>query len=377
MRFNIFSTMDRYVGRRFLGIYGICLLGFVMLFIVVDGVGRLGDFVEAHERHPEGASALALGLQFYLNRIPSFSVLFAPYLTLFAAIACLMTFTRHNELAPMISAGRSLHRILLPVYLSAIVITGVLLVAEEVVVPRSIAQVEAVERRMEGEKTARGEKVPHLRDAQNTFIVERWFRDDLRLGGVRALHFADATGGLPGGVFQADALVYRRRESDGHVGWFPVGGRLTPYGKDDEGRLHEELLLPPDEPIAFDITPTQLDVLAEEKVEALSSAKLRELRALYPDKYSELSMQLYSRRTRPLANFILLLMGLPFVARPGQRSIAAGLAVAFGCCIVYMAFNLFFQEMGARGAVNPLIASWIGPVFFGAVGIARLDKVIT
>ena len=28
---NPFGTLDRYVARRFLGIYGICLLGFVLL----------------------------------------------------------------------------------------------------------------------------------------------------------------------------------------------------------------------------------------------------------------------------------------------------------------------------------------------------------
>jgi len=321
-------------------------------------------------------SVLALALEFYLARIPTFSVLFAPYLTLFAAIACLMTFTRHNELTAMISAGRSLHRVLLPVYLCAIVITGVLLVAEESVVPRSIARVESVERRLDGRKTAKGERITHLRDAVNAYVVERWFRKDLRLRTVRSLRFNDVNGVLPDGEFRADALEYRRR-SDGFVGWFPVGGRLLPHGKDEEGRLHQEIALPADEPIVFAMTPTQIDLLAEEKVEALSSAKLDELRTLHPDKYSELSMQLYSRRTRPIANFVLLLLGLPFVARPGQRSIAAGLGVAFGCCVAYMTLDLFFQELGARGELSPLVASWVAPAFFGAIGIARLDRIVT
>lgn len=372
------GLLDRYVGRRFLGLYGLCLLFFVLLFLVVDGVARIDDFLDARATLPGDVSVLALAIEFYLNRIPVFSVLFAPYLTLFAAIACLMTFTRHNELTAMISAGRSVHRILLPVYVAAIVITGLLLVAEESVVPGSLRRLETVERRLEGEGAAAGSRAPHLRDGRNTFVVDRWVVDDLRLTNVRCLAYDDPSGELPPGQLTAEALIYRRRPADGLEAWFPVGGELRPTGTDEQGRLRDTVLLPPDRPVALDLSPTKVQVLVEEDVASLPSAQIEELRALYPDKFASLSMQLYSRRTRPFASFVLLLLGLPFVARPGQRSIAAGLAVAFGCCLVYMGFDLFCSELGAReGGLHPLVASWFTPVLFFAVGIARIDKIVT
>ncbi len=382
MRWRL-GILDRYVGRRFLGLYGLCLMFFVLLFMVVDGVGRIDDFIESSEQMPEGVSVLPLALEFYLNRIPVFSVLFAPYLTLFAAIACLMTFSRHNELTAMIASGRSLHRILLPVYVSAVVITGMLLVAEEHVIPAALSRLKNVEMRLEGKEAARGERVPHLRDGTNTFVARRWIMEDLRLSDVRCLSYCDeagdgnAEGALPPGRLVADALIYRRRPADGLEAWFPVGGELRPLGKDADGRLREPIALPPDQPVAFGLTPTTIAVLVEEDVASLPSDQIRELRRLYPDKYAELSMQLYSRRTRPMANFVLLLLGLPFVARPGQRSIASGLAVAFGCCLVYITFDLFCAELGARGEFHPLVASWLTPGLFFAVGVARLDRIIT
>jgi len=371
------GLLDRYVGRRFVGIYGLCLLGFTMLFLIVDGVGRLDDFIESRETLPESVSVVALAIEYYVNRIPVFSVLFAPYLTLFAAIACLMSFTRHNELSAMVACGRGVHRVLLPVYLAAIVVTGLLIVAEEAVVPASVQRVARVELRLEGDRAAEGVRAPHLRDGVNTLVAERWVVDDLRLLNVRSLSFHDPDGVLPEGQLVADALIYRHRTSDGLEAWFPVGGELRPLGKDADGRLREPVLLPPDQPVRFGLTPVEVDVLVEKDVSALPSRKIRELRRLYPDKYYELSMQLYGRTTRPVASFVLLLMGLPFVARPGQRSIAAGLAVAFGCCLAYMAVDLFCQELGSRGDLHPLLACWFAPAFFGALGIARLDKVVT
>ncbi len=372
---GLFGILDRYVGKRFAGVYGLCLVGFVLLFLVVDGVSKIDDFVEGAALLPEGESVWPLVLKFYLNRIPALTVLFAPYLTLFAAIACLMTFTRHNELAAMLSSGRGLHRILLPVYLAALLITGVLVVAEDVVVPSSLRRLEAVERRVKGHRTAKGKSVPHLRDGVNTVVASRWFPDDMRLTEVSCLEYSDPGRLLPTGEFHARELLFRRH--GGRTAWFPVGGEIRPIEKDETGRLHAAIDLPPDAPVFFQFTPTEIDVLVEDDTRSLRSSKIRELRRLYPDKFDELSMQLYARHTRPLANFVLLLLGLPFVARPGQRSIAAGLGVAFGCCAAYMAVDLFFQEMGARGELHPLVASWFAPAFFVAIGLARLDKVVT
>ena len=374
------GLLDRYVGRRFVGLYGLCVLGFVLLFLVVDGVGRIDDFIDARESLAPGESITALAIEYYVSKIPVFSVLFAPYLTLFAAIACLMTLTRHNELSAMISCGRSLHRVLLPVYVASLVITAFLLVAEQQVVPASLRRIESVERRLEHDKSSRGEQPPHLRDAINTLVAERWVPRDLRLVGVSSIGFRDPEGRLPEGKLTAEALVYRRRAADGRLGWFPIGGTLTPAGKDATGRLADPVPLPRDEPLLFLLTPTEIDILVESEVAALSSAKIRELRRLYadkPDQVAQLSLQLHSRNARPFANLVLLLLGLPFVARPGQRSIAAGLAVAFGCCVVYMTGDLIAQELGSRQAVGPLTAAWLAPLVFGAVALARLDRAVT
>jgi lipopolysaccharide export LptBFGC system permease protein LptF len=72
---------------------------------------------------------------------------------------------------------------------------------------------------------------------------------------------------------------------------------------------------------------------------------------------------------------VLLLLGLPFVARPGQKSIAAGLGVALGTCAVYVASDYFCQWFGNSGELVPLVAAWLAPAFFGALALVRLDRV--
>ncbi len=373
------GLLDRYVGRRFIALYGLCLLGFVLLFTVVDGVGRIDDLLSAAEKLPEGRTLLGVAAEFYIHRIPVFSVLFAPYLTLFATIATLMTLNRHSELTAMITTGRSLHRVLLPVYVVATVLTGLLLLAEERVVPYALRRADAAAQLFSRGGPTGGENVhTHLRDANgNTFAADRWFTDDKRLTNVSSLGFRDPAGRLPVGRLSADALRYRRRTRDSAPAWFATGGELLPLEKDADGRIPQAIAIPPDAPLAIALTPVEIDVLVAEDVASLSSQKIDELTRLHPERAPALTMQREARRTRPIANFVLLLFGLPFLARPGQRSIAAGLGIAFGVCVAYISVDLFCQELGARGALNPALAAWIGPVLFLAVGIARLDDVVT
>lgn len=372
---RVLSQLDRYVLRRFLGVYGICLFGFLLLFLVVDGVGKIDDFLQVAGEGRGEISVTRLAIEFYAARIPVMTLLFAPYLTLFAAIACLMTFTRHNELAPMISAGRSVHRILLPVYLVAVALTVLLMVAEEHIVPPSLRQLERIEQRMDIEDFERGRSVPHLRSGDNTFVAARWFRDEMKLTSISSIGFVDPTGSLPGGRLLARAFVYRQH--DGVTAWFPVDGTIQPEGTDAEGRLQSPLVIDLRTPIPMELTPDDIEVLIEDETASLSRTKLRAMQELYPDRRDRIEMQLLTRRARPVASFVLLLLGLPFVARPGQRSIAAGLAVAFGCAVSYMAVDLFFQEMGTRGELQPVIAAWFAPVFFTALALARFDRIVT
>ena len=43
------GLLDRYVLRRFVGAYGVCLFGFVLLFLVIDVFSQMDDFAKAKD----------------------------------------------------------------------------------------------------------------------------------------------------------------------------------------------------------------------------------------------------------------------------------------------------------------------------------------
>ncbi len=371
------GLLDRYVLRRFLGAYGLCLFGFLMLFLVIDFSTDVDKFVEAAPAvQKAGLSMPKLVLEYYATKIPWMTTLIGPFLTLFAAIAALITFGRHNEILPMIASGRSHHRVLAPIYVCAALLVAALVGVEEFVAPPAMKRNAAISELFD--EHDRGSKPPHLRDAEtgNKFDAATWEPARQRLVDVHAPAYHDPSGRLPDGRFDAAALVFRRNKETGQIGWFPAeGGTLTPDAPDGGGALPAAIRLQPDRPVAFRTLPAEIDLSAASAEPGLSWGDLSQLIALHPQKY-DLQMQMFTRTTRPVSSLVLLLLGLPFVMRAGQKSIAEGLGIALGTCAAYMAVDFFFQQLGNRGALFvPMISAWFAPAFFGALALCRLDRV--
>lgn len=368
------GLLDRYLGRRFISTYGLVLGGFVLLFLVIDASSKLGEFLDNRAAiEADGQSIWWAIAQFYLTGIPAKFVLVGPFITLFAGIATLIAFQRRSELTPMLAAGRSLHRILLPMYVLAGALVLALVAAEEWVSPVALKRHAAVERRLEGEADEGVDDLPHLRDGPNALVATHWFPRDDRLEGVTALRFVDPSGRLPTGRLRAASLVYRRHPGTGVVGWYPIDGTLEPTRRAADGSSPETLRLPSDEPLPVAFDRDEVAVVASEGEVGLDRSQLSRLLELYPEKHG-LAMRLHQMTTRPLSSLILLLLGIPFVARPGAQSLASGLGVALGVCAAYFGVDFFFQELGTRGDLQPLVAAWLAPILFGSLALARLSR---
>jgi lipopolysaccharide export LptBFGC system permease protein LptF len=86
---------------------------------------------------------------------------------------------------------------------------------------------------------------------------------------------------------------------------------------------------------------------------------------------------LHYHLTFPLSNLLLLLLGLPFVLRPGSRSLLLGMVIAIMICGAYFAFDAMCRNFGEKGELHPVLAAWFGVIFFGSLGIVLLDSVKT
>ena len=173
-----------------------------------------------------------------------------------------------------------------------------------------------------------------------------------------------------------ERIEYGKHARTGVVGWFPRRGVLRPSGLDDDGRPRAAVDLPFDDPLPIGRTPDEIELLIAKQRVGLSRADLLAMLARQPGD-RRLLIELHARFARPLASLVLLLLGLPYVARVGGRSIAGGLTVAFVTSIVYFLVGLLCLEFGNRGDLAPVVAVWVPPAGFGVYALTRLPYLAT
>ena len=88
-----------------------------------------------------------------------------------------------------------------------------------------------------------------------------------------------------------------------------------------------------------------------------------------------LGVKLHRRFAFPLANFILLLLGLPFVMRSESQSIILGLSMALALGTGYLIFTVICAHLGNVGGLNPMLSAWLPVLFFGALGLTLFDSI--
>ena len=367
------GLLDRYVLRRFLLHYGLAMLYLVGLFLVVDLVTRLDRFLDARKAlEAAGSSVTAAVAAWYGASLPLIVLQVAPFVTVMGGCMAVVDLRRGNELYPMMEAGRSMVRVLAPVMAFAVVLTGALVLVHDRVAPAAVEARLRVERALESEESRVVTRVPHVRDAAgNVWAVARWDPGSFTAEGVRVVPFRTGDGVFP--ALEVGRMRWERR-GDGQPGWYPERGRVMMPGE-EPGAADLHRVVPADQPLPTTMAPADLELArASEDLEGLSSSRLRRLRDRSPE-LSYLTVLLHRRITYPLANLILLLVGVPLVLRGEGRSMFVPVLAALGVCASYFVADTVACDLGGRGVLPAGLATWLAPVLFGAAGVALLDAV--
>jgi lipopolysaccharide export LptBFGC system permease protein LptF len=90
-----------------------------------------------------------------------------------------------------------------------------------------------------------------------------------------------------------------------------------------------------------------------------------------------LKVQLHQKLAYPLMALVMAILGVPFALSAGRRGALAGVAVAVGVAVVYIALFRLFEAMGNLSQLPPGIAAWSPDIIFGLAGGYMILKVPT
>jgi lipopolysaccharide export system permease protein len=331
--------LDRYLLREFAGYLALGLLGFIVIFVVVDVIEKIDVFLD--HRAPFG-----LVLAYYVN-------------------LALGQLNKFGELTAMRASGLSLVRILGPVYGVAIACVGLSLLLGELVVPSAT--------RARDDIYNRG-----IQQITDTHHVERPNLTYLGAGGriwyarlyvvpERRMHEVSLQ------EFKAGQLVRRidaaEASWDGSRWVFVSGFTRTfegghetaePFTRMAVGGIGER----PDDFAKDNARPDEMNYLElREYVTRLRASGAR---------VSNYLVDLHLKLAFPLICLVVVLIGGAMATRLRTQSAALGFGLSVAISFLYYGLMRAGQALGHYGALPPYVAAWLGDAVFGSIGLVMM-----
>lgn len=396
------STLDRYIIRTFLINFAVLAAVLVGLFVVVDLLVDLDEFVK-------GARVFA---DDYGGFIPALIVVMAgwygPLLLLMyvngsglIAVAA-MGFTlvqmhRNRELVALLAGGVSMYRIAAPILVAGFVLNVLTFPAQEWVIPRYADDLARNKSHLKY-RTGRNYPVYYAPDDRGHMLSAARFINQLdELEGVTILlrepPGEDEPGGAAVGRIMADTArwvesfrpepspIYEDAALAGQAGWyFPAGG----YAVRIRERARADDLLPQTEPTPVRFFPTSLSprVLMARRAsmlpKLLSIRELHEMRdnpSVEPADRARITQSIWSRFSLQVVNVLLLVMGLPFFLLRTPRNLMGQSVKAAGICVGAWGNGLVM--LSVAGAIPPVAAAWLPVVIYLPIATILMLRVET
>lgn len=363
---RLIQRLDRYVLRNFLRHWLIVALSFLSLFSVLDLLGKADEISEASEQF--GSVGADVGL-FYLYNLPYLLQQFAPYITLLAALATVLSMRRQLEWTPMLVAGRSTMRAFLPMFLAALALgLGALLVREFL---------------FEHIQSKRSQLQSKIFDQEQWQPQEIWLRGPMdqrmylrqfRMPQEGFANTVPVARGLelftlgPEGedyYYRADKAVW-----NGEF-WKLRNGTLVIA----DDRNAEQIVDVLDEP---GLTPVDIERAWRGQTAPLelTLSDAQELLNRDPG-HRQAATLIWGIMLSPLVHLVLLLLGLPYVLSFERRTSMEGVAIGLLFCAIFFVVNFLFQDFGHRGHLSPWMAGWAPLLLFGSFSLRAQERFAT
>ncbi|MFT7485418.1 MAG: lipopolysaccharide export system permease protein [Candidatus Paceibacteria bacterium] len=370
-RMAILGRLDRYVGLTFASSYATALFVVMGLFVIMDMASNLDDYLEPWPDGSTVSSVIVAG--YYLFNLPFLFLQAAPFITLIAGLFTLTRLLGNNEVEACLAAGVSGRRLMMPIFFGGFVAMIGMAVLRESAVTTVLPTRDALHYLLKNKDTDRVYNNLHMRDLSGSLLRFREYRPSEAGQPAYAL---DLLACLREGdrwtyVVRAERAV--EGERDGMPGLLLEGGTRM----ENSDRQHttpldwlsaEEFRFTPEMALSY--------YRARENPLELSFLEALELGRRDPDNVVYQTLMQY-HLTFPLANLVLLLVGLPLVMRHERARGIEGVAKGLLLCLFFFAADFVCRSLGVQGSLDPLLASWLPVLFFGSLGVVLFDALRT
>ena len=364
---RIVRPLDSYVFTEFVKIFIVTALGLPLLLVLID----LTDNLEKYLQRELPRADIALS---YLYFIPDSMFMALPAAVLFATVFAVGAFTRHSEITAAKASGISFYRLVVPIFLGALLAGGMNLVL--------------------------GELVPVTNARRADLLAESRFRTDME-----RMNFAHA--GENGRVYKAGRISraegtmdYLQIEREGSGPDYPtviVSARGAKWEVPKPGErtgwtiTNGTMHVLPDSTRAIALTFASMRdrLLVERPVDLLARQRgSNEMRYAELGRFitalersggdaNVLRVDRALKLAIPVTCLVIAFFAAPLATSTQRGGAAFGVGISLGVTVLFLLLVQLTKAVGGKGLITPDLAAWIPNVLFAVIGVVLLSRVRT
>lgn len=346
------KIIDKYLTKQFLQTIAFGLLGFTIIFIVIDAMENLDDFID------QDVPALKI-LHYYIVFSPEIIRLMTPVGVLFAALFTSGKAANSSELTAIKASGVSLFRFMLPFLITTFIVSLFSIYFSGFVVPMANKTKLNIEQEyLKKNLNFSGNNIFFQDSKQRIVSISFFDNNSNRANRVSIQDFNSSDLKQMKSRIDAVSLSYDSLKNI----WIANNGiKRDFFGRKQKAEYFTTLQLnnlhfSPADLLQKQTRPSEMNLTE------LDELVISQKRAGY-DPTSAL-IEYHSRIAFAMTSVIVVLFGLPISANKRKGGVASQVGLNILVTFLYLVFMKVSQAFGKNGALNPIITAWFANFIF-------------
>ena len=348
------KRIDTYIIKKFLGTYFFSIAMILSIAVVFDLTEKLDKFFE------NNAPLKAIVFDYYLNFIPFYMNMFSPLFTFIAVIFFTSKMANNTEVIAILASGVSFRRLMLPYFISALVIAAISFTIGGYIIPPANKKMLNFE-----DKYIRKIKQDNARNVQ--MEVEKgviMYIERYEVSNNTGYRFSLEK-------FENKTLVSRLTAQsitwDSAYQW-----KITDYLQRDFNGMRENITKGVSKDTTILVKPEEFFISAAEAPQ-LNNIQLGALLCKQRDRgignIQGFEDEFYKRFSMPLAAFIMTLIGVSLSSRKVRGGMGIHLGIGLALSSLYILFSTMSTSFSVNGSMSAFTAVWLPNVLFLLIGV--------
>lgn len=356
VRYTGLKILDFYIIKKFLGTFFFSIVIILSIAVIFDFSEKIDDFIE------NGAPTREVILDYYLNFIPYFAVLFSSLFTFISVIYFTSKMAYDTEIIAILSSGVSFRRLLLPYMVSAVIIALFSFLLSNYVIPdANRVKLDFEEKYIHSRPVTFNRKNIHRQIEPGLFIYMESYSTMSQTGYNFSMEKYE------------DGKLRSKLLSD-QIAWDSTKNKwvIRRYYIRDINGLEESIT-------EGNTIDTSINMFPEDfsrrlnVVETMSLGELNDFIAVSQmqgeTNITAFLIEKYKRTAFPFSTFILALIGVSVSSQKVRGGIGMQLGVGLMISFSYILFMQFSSQFSIGGIIPPFLAVWLPNLLFAGIAV--------